>query len=91
MLLCCRGKGEFYRLGHNDDSHQRIPKRVLGLLTNRKVVDFSCGSLHCMACSSDGKVFAWGDNDEHQVGNGTSVACRGPQVCLSLVDALLMS
>lgn len=46
----------------------------------KKVVDIACGSLHCIVCTEDGKVFAWGDNDEGQIGNDSTMACRDPQV-----------
>ena len=75
-----RGKGDYFRLGHGQDLHQRSPKRVLGALTHKKVVDIACGSLHCLACTSDGKVYAWGDNDEGQIGNDSITACQRPHV-----------
>lgn len=80
MLLIFRGKGDYYRLGHGDDSHQRTPCRVLGLLANEKVVDIGCGSLHCVVCTENGNVYAWGDNDEGQIGNDTTQAVSVPKV-----------
>jgi E3 ubiquitin-protein ligase HERC2 len=73
------GKGDYYRLGHGDDSHQRTPRRVLGLLANEKVIDIGCGSLHCIVCTESGRVFAWGDNDEGQIGNDTTQAVSVPK------------
>lgn len=87
ILTCIyifRGKGDYYRLGHGDDSHQRTPCRVLGLLANEKVIDIGCGSLHCIVCTESGKVFAWGDNDEGQIGNDTTQAVSVPKVSLSI-------
>ncbi|CAI8007319.1 E3 ubiquitin-protein ligase HERC2 [Geodia barretti] len=75
------GKGDYYRLGHADDSHQRLPKRVMGPLANKIVVDVACGSLHCVCCTSNGQVFTWGDNDEGQIGNDSVTPVQGPQVC----------
>lgn len=75
-----RGKGDYYRLGHGDDSHQRIPKRVMGALATKKVVDIACGSLHCLVCTEDGKVYTWGDNDEGQIGNDNTAAVQAPTV-----------
>ena len=75
-----RGKGDYYRLGHGDDSHQRTPKRILGSLANEKVIDIGCGSLHCLVCTESGKVYAWGDNDEGQIGNDTTSAVSRPTV-----------
>ena len=75
-----RGKGDYYRLGHADDSHQRTPRRVLGLLISENVVDIACGSLHCVVCTESGRVYAWGDNDEGQIGNDTTTAVARPCV-----------
>ena len=80
FLPFSRGKGDYYRLGHSDDSHCRSPKRVVGPLANKKVVDIACGSLHCVVCTEDGKLFTWGDNDEGQIGNDSTTAMQGPQV-----------
>ena len=77
-----RGKGDYFRLGHGDDSHQRTPKRVLGVLATKRVVDVACGSLHCLVCTEDGKVYAWGDNDEGQIGNDSTSACQVAHVSL---------
>ena len=79
-LFIARGKGDYYRLGHGDDSHQRTPKRVLGALATEKVIDVACGSLHCVVATESGKVFAWGDNDEGQIGNETTSATSLPTV-----------
>lgn len=65
--MCSRGKGDYYRLGQGSDKHVRRPKLVESL-RNKVVVDVSVGSLHCIACTEDGDVYTWGDNDEGQVG-----------------------
>jgi E3 ubiquitin-protein ligase HERC2 len=74
------GKGDYYRLGHDNDNHQRLPKRVMGELTRERVVDIACGSLHCAVSTASGKVFAWGDNDEGQIGNDTTQCVKTPTV-----------
>ena len=76
-----RGKGDYYRLGHGDDSHQRTPKRVMGPLAHERVVDMACGSLHCVVCTTSGHIFTWGDNDEGQIGNDTTQPVKSPMVC----------
>lgn len=75
-----RGKGDYYRLGHGDDSHQRTPKRVMGPLAHERVVDMACGSLHCVVCTASGHIFTWGDNDEGQIGNDTTQPVKSPMV-----------
>ena len=52
----------------------------MGLLSNERVVDIACGSLHCVVCTEKGGVFSWGDNDEGQIGNDTTTALPTPSV-----------
>lgn len=42
------------------------------------------GSLHCVACSDQGEVFTWGDNDEGQLGDGTTNAIQMPRLVVAL-------
>jgi len=58
--LCCfvlffRGKGDYFRLGHGNDSHVRKPQIVEGLKAH-KVVDVAVGALHCLAVTEEGEV-----------------------------------
>ena len=38
------------------------------------------GALHCLAVTDAGQVFAWGDNDHGQQGNGTTQVNRRPSL-----------
>ena len=38
----------------------------------------SVGALHCLAVTDNGQVFAWGDNDHGQQGNGSTNVNRKP-------------
>lgn len=49
----------------------------------------ACGSLHCIVCTEDGKAFAWGDNDEGQIGNDSTIACREPSVSVCICLCVL--
>ena len=73
-----RGKGDYHRLGHGTDEHVRKPKKVAAL-GGKKIIDVATGSLHCIAVSSCGQVFTWGDNDEGQQGDGTTNAVQRPR------------
>ena len=42
------------------------------------------GALHCLAVSDKGEVYAWGDNDHGQQGNGTTSVNRKPTLVLGL-------
>ena len=88
MFDIFRGKGDYHRLGHGTDDHVRKPKRVTGL-QGKKVVSIACGSLHCVACTDSGEVYTWGDNDEGQLGDGTTNAIQKPRQVAALQGNIL--
>ncbi|KMQ89857.1 rcc1 and btb domain-containing protein 1 [Lasius niger] len=56
----------------DDESHAVVtstPTRV-ACLSEERIVDIACGSDHSLALTSDGKVYAWGENKYGQIGNG---------------------
>ncbi|KAI5642407.1 regulator of chromosome condensation (RCC1) repeat domain-containing protein [Phthorimaea operculella] len=71
------GKGDYFRLGHGCDAHVRRPT-IVEALRGRRVVHVAVGALHCLAVTSDHQVWAWGDNDHGQQGNGTTCVNRRP-------------
>ena len=71
------GKGDYYRLGHNADQHVRKPT-IVESLRGKKIVHVAVGALHCLAVTDSGQVFAWGDNDHGQQGNGSTTVNRKP-------------
>jgi len=73
------GKGDYHRLGHGTDDHVRRPRKVAAL-QGRKIISIATGSLHCVACSDNGEVFTWGDNDEGQLGDGSTNAIQRPRL-----------
>ncbi|XP_048524463.1 E3 ubiquitin-protein ligase HERC2 [Dendroctonus ponderosae] len=73
------GKGDYHRLGHGTADHVRRPKKVAAL-QGKKIVSIATGSLHCVACSEEGEVFTWGDNDEGQLGDGTTSGIHIPRL-----------
>ena len=77
------GKGDYHRLGHGTDDHVRRPKR-LAALQGVKIVAIACGSLHCIACTDNGDVYTWGDNDEGQLGDGTTNSIPRPRLISAL-------
>ena len=55
------------------------PPTIIPTLSN--ITRISCGGSHSLACSSDGKVFAWGFGGTHQLGNlprDISLGAAGP-------------
>lgn len=77
------GKGDYFRLGHNDDRHVRKPTLVEAL-KGKKIVHVAVGALHCLAVTEAGQVFGWGDNDHGQQGNGSTVVNRKPTLVQGL-------
>ncbi|XP_078045783.1 E3 ubiquitin-protein ligase HERC2 [Augochlora pura] len=77
------GKGDYHRLGHGTDDHVRRPRKITAL-QNKKIISIATGSLHCVACSDKGEVFTWGDNDEGQLGDGTTGALQRPRLVRAL-------
>ncbi|XP_043274810.1 E3 ubiquitin-protein ligase HERC2 isoform X2 [Venturia canescens] len=77
------GKGDYHRLGHGTDDHVRRPRKVAAL-QGKKIISIATGSLHCVACSDKGEVFTWGDNDEGQLGDGTTGALQRPRLVHAL-------
>ncbi|XP_063970630.1 E3 ubiquitin-protein ligase HERC2-like [Lytechinus pictus] len=79
------GKGDYHRLGHGSDDHVRRPRKVAAL-QGKKIISIATGSLHCVACSDQGEVYTWGDNDEGQLGDGTTNAIQRPRIVTALQD-----
>lgn len=71
------GKGDYFRLGHGSDQHVRKPT-VIDSLKDKKIIHVAVGALHCLAVTDNGQVYAWGDNDHGQQGNGSTVVNRKP-------------
>ncbi|XP_052754599.1 probable E3 ubiquitin-protein ligase HERC2 isoform X2 [Galleria mellonella] len=77
------GKGDYHRLGHGSYEHVRRPMRVTGM-QGKMIVSIATGSLHCVACTDNGEVYTWGDNDEGQLGDGTTLAAQRPRLLMAL-------
>nr|XP_055062420.1 probable E3 ubiquitin-protein ligase HERC4 [Misgurnus anguillicaudatus] len=48
-------------------------------LTNRHVIQISCGDQHSMALTQDGRVYVWGENSHGQLGLNEGSGCLTPQ------------
>ena len=55
LLVLCRGKGDYFRLGHGTDAHVRKPQLVEAL-KGKKAVHVSVGALHCLTVTDTGQV-----------------------------------
>ena len=58
------------RLGDNTTTQRNLPVQVLGGLSD--VTSIVAGDSHSLALKSNGTVYAWGNNPDGQVGDGTT-------------------
>jgi hypothetical protein len=67
-------------LGTGNVLNQNFPVAVdvSGVLSNKVIVSISSGLSHGVALSDDGELFAWGDNQYGQLGDGSKVGRISP-------------
>lgn len=86
-VLAYTQSGELYSWGHNGycqlgngtTNQGLIPTVVLGALTGKTVVEVACGSHHSICLTSDGELYAWGQNNCGQIGSGTTTNQSTPR------------
>lgn len=67
----------------NTDRLQPVAVNMTGALAGKTVVSMRTRRDHCLALTSDGKLFAWGYNSVGQLGDGTTTTRNAP-VAISL-------
>ncbi|MCF7808221.1 MAG: choice-of-anchor D domain-containing protein [Candidatus Marinimicrobia bacterium] len=74
------GQNDHGELGNNSTTHSNIPVAVdmTGVLSGKVITDIASGQYHTLALSDDGKLYAWGMNNEGQLGNGNKVDSSVP-------------
>ena len=74
------GNNEFGQLGDGTGFHRLTPVAVVmsGALAGKTVSAIAAGYHHSLALTSDGLVFAWGENFRGQLGDGTGVDRNAP-------------
>jgi hypothetical protein len=60
-----------------------IPQKISGL-DHQKIIQLACGFDFCLALTSRGKVYSFGDNSFGQLGHGDNQPLRGPKKIKSL-------
>lgn len=67
VMICGSGsKGQLGLLDNTDNPVRESQFKILPDLNN--VISVSCGQFHTLCLTSDGNVFAWGDNKHGQLG-----------------------
>ncbi|KAL8593917.1 hypothetical protein ACOMHN_032338 [Nucella lapillus] len=65
------GHNGYCQLGNGSSSHGVQPVSI-SFYISHEVKSVACGSHHSMALTAEGEVYAWGQNNCGQVGNGTT-------------------
>ena len=63
--------GVCYPGGATAEFDNSLVPTVVPVLSSLRIVDIAAGARHTIAVSSDGDVYAWGDNTQHQLGKLT--------------------
>ena len=71
------GVNEAGELGNGTFNRSQVPVFV-HLPTNVRIVAISSGRQHCLALSKAGKVYAWGDDNAGQLGDGGNMPLNLP-------------
>ena len=59
-------------MGHGNQQNQLLPKKIEALA--RRVVAVSAGSVHSLAFTATGAVFAWGQGETGCLGHGEDLS-----------------
>ncbi|XP_058151609.1 probable E3 ubiquitin-protein ligase HERC6 [Dasypus novemcinctus] len=79
------GAGSEGQLGIGEFKEISFTPKKINTLTDRKIIQVSCGHYHSLALSQDGIVFSWGKNSQGQLGLGKNFSSQAsPQRVRSL-------
>jgi alpha-tubulin suppressor-like RCC1 family protein len=87
--LAAWGYNYYGQLGNNSTTNSSVPVLVerTGAMAGKQVVAIAAGSFHNLALCADGTLVGWGNNEEGQLGNGTTTNSKVP-VVIPLTGAL---
>lgn len=81
------------QLGDNTTDNKYSPVQVVtngsGVLTS--IAAIAGGHAHSLALKTDGSVWAWGDNSNGQLGNGTTADSNTPQQVTGLTGGIIIA
>ena len=79
------------QLGNNSGaatSSLPVAVTTTGVLAGKTITSIACGYYHMVAASSDGQLFAWGQNAYYQLGNGGAAATNSAPLAVTMNGAL---
>ena len=79
------GDGVFGKLGHGDEQHQLLPKKIEAFVGQRAFA-VSAGSQHSLAITADGSVWSWGGGAFGKLGHGDTQNQLLPKKVETLAD-----
>ena len=76
----CWGENMKGQLGNNSTANSSVPVKVdtSGALAGKTIKQISTGHYHTCAVASDDKIYCWGENNNGELGNGSTVDSRVP-------------
>lgn len=81
------GEGKKGQLGLGDNENRKSPMPIHSL-AHLRTVSVAAGQMHSCVVTSFGNLFTWGDNQQGQLGDGTSFPKSTPQLISSLESVL---
>ena len=78
------GRNQFGQLGNGSTSNLLKPTPVIfnELTTNEVIIEVQPGEEHAIALTNLGNIFAWGRNDQGQLGDGTTENRKTPVISI---------
>jgi inhibitor of Bruton tyrosine kinase len=77
LYACGLGNGGRLGLGDEHTQHCPLPRRVLGPLQRRHVVNVAAAENHSLCVTKEGTVFSWGSNRFGQLGDSAFTVSAG--------------
>ncbi|KAK3601331.1 hypothetical protein CHS0354_011933 [Potamilus streckersoni] len=81
------GHNGYCQLGNGGSVQGIVPVLISSNLPSHKVCKVACGSHHSMALTTEGEIYAWGQNNCGQVGSGTTTNQPTPRKVIAVIGS----
>jgi alpha-tubulin suppressor-like RCC1 family protein len=92
------GYNEYYQLGNGQTANKNVPTNITSFFNLDEfdyIIQVEAGYMHSLALTNNGKVYAWGDNEDGELGTGNTDVYEAPVDITSnfelLPDELIVS